>query len=84
VSLAMGLFFWARGLAPVDAGKFIAPLMVWAAYALALALRLRGRLLSIRFAWTCLTLFAVALLSLGPVDASRHPITNPATAAVKP
>ena len=75
VSIAMGLFFWARGLAAVDAGKFIAPILVLAAYSTALGLRLRGRLLSIRFAWTCLALFAFALLSLGPVDASRHPIT---------
>lgn len=81
VSLAMGLFFWARGLAPVDAGKFIAPIIVWLAYGAALGLRLRGLLLSKRFAWTCLVLFPVALLSLGFVDASRHPITPPAKAA---
>ena len=78
ISIAMGLFFWARGLAAVDPGKFIAPIFVLAAYSTTLVLRLRGRLLSIHFAWTCLALFAVALLSLGPVDASRHPITiNP-------
>ena len=81
MSLAMGLFFWARGLAPVDAGKFIAPIIVWAAYGSALGLRLRGWLLSKRFAWTCLVLFPVALLSLGFVDASRHPINPPAKAA---
>jgi ABC-type uncharacterized transport system permease subunit len=84
VSLAMGLFFWARGLAAVDPGKFIAPILVLAAYGTALGLRLRGRLLSIRFAWTCLALFAFALLSLGPVDASRHPITNPAATVMTP
>ena len=76
-SLAMGLFFWARGLAAVDAGKFIAPILVWTAYAAALGLRLRGRLLATRFAWTCLVLFPIALLSLGFVDASRHPINSP-------
>jgi hypothetical protein len=32
----------------------------------------RGRLLATRFAWACLLLFGCALLSLGPVDASRH------------
>jgi hypothetical protein len=32
-----------------------------------------GRLLAKRFAWTCLALFAAALLSLQAVDESRHP-----------
>ena len=41
--------------------------------ALALALRVLGRLLAKRFAWTCLALFAAALLSLKAVDESRHP-----------
>ena len=84
VSLTMGLFFWARGLAAVDPGKFIAPIFVLAAYGTALGLRLSGRLISIRFAWTCLVLFAFALLSLGPVDASRHPITSPAATVWTP
>jgi len=26
----------------------------------------------VRFAWVCLVLFLVALLSLGPVNSSRH------------
>lgn len=81
VSLAMGLFFWARGIAAVDAGKFIMPILVWTAYGTALGLRLRGRLLAKRFAWTCLVLFPLALLSLGFVDASRHPITPPVKTA---
>ena len=77
VSLMMGLTFWAQGIAAVDAGKFIAPLVVWVAYGAALGLRLRGQLLAKRFAWTCLVLFPIALLSLGFVDASRHPINLP-------
>ncbi len=81
VSLAMGLTFWAQGVGAVDFGKFVSPLIVWAAYILTLTLRLRGQLLAKRFAWTCLALFALALLSLGPVDASRHPITPAAKAA---
>jgi ABC-type uncharacterized transport system permease subunit len=76
-SLALGLFYWARGFAPVDAGKFVVPLLVWAAYGVALGLRLRGQLLSKRFAWTCVILFPIVLLSLGFVDASRHPINPP-------
>jgi hypothetical protein len=48
---------------------------VWLAYLLALLLRLGRKLVSQRLAWTCLALFAAALLSLGPVNASRHPVT---------
>ncbi len=84
VSLTMGLIFWARGIAAVDAGKFIAPILVFAAYGTALGLRLRGQLISKRFAWTCFILFPVALLSLGFVDASRHPINPPAKTANNP
>jgi len=42
------------------------------AYATAFALRLSGKLLARRFAWTCLILFVAALLSIDVVDASRH------------
>jgi ABC-type uncharacterized transport system permease subunit len=81
VSLALGLIFWARGLAPVDTGKFIAPIIVWTAYSATLGLRLRGQLISKRFSWTCLVLFPLALASLAFVDASRYPINPPAKAA---
>jgi ABC-type uncharacterized transport system permease subunit len=81
LSLTMGLIFWAKGVAAVDAGKFIAPIIVWTAYSTALGLRLRGQLLSKRFAWTCLVLFPVALGSLGFIESSRHPINPPPKAA---
>jgi ABC-type uncharacterized transport system permease subunit len=74
-SLAVGSAYWLRDFASVDAAKLLATVAVWAAYAAALGLRLRGRLIAKRFAWTCLALFAAALISLGPVNASRHPIT---------
>jgi ABC-type uncharacterized transport system permease subunit len=77
-SVAVGLLYWSRDPATVTAAKFLTTLGVWVAYATALALRLKGRLLAKRFAATCLALFAAALLSLWPVDASRHP-----TVAVK-
>lgn len=72
-SLAVGLAYWLREPGSVSAAKFLATLGVWFAYAAALGLRLRGRLLAKRFAGVCLFLFAAALLSLGPVDSSRHP-----------
>lgn len=72
------LVYWLRDPATVNIAKLLVTVGVWAAYTAALGLRLRGVLLARRFAWTCLVLFAAALISLGPVDASRHP-TAPAT-----
>jgi ABC-type uncharacterized transport system permease subunit len=71
-SLAVGSIYWLRDTSTVNPAKFLATAAVWFAYAAALALRLLGRLLAKRFAWTCLLLFVAALISLGPVDASRH------------
>jgi ABC-type uncharacterized transport system permease subunit len=77
-ALAVGSVYWIRDPGSVGPLKLAATVAVWAAYAAALGLRWRGRLLARRFAWTCLALFAAALLSLGAVDSSRHPDTDPA------
>lgn len=74
ISLAVGSVYWVRDISTVNLTKLLVTLSVWIAYATALTLRLRGVLLAKRFAWACLALFVVALLSLGPVDRSRHPI----------
>ena len=73
-SLGVGSVYWLRDPSSVDVAKLIVTLAVWFAYAAALLQRLRGRLLANRFAWTCLALFAAALLSLGPVNRSRRPV----------
>lgn len=78
-SLAVGSVYWLRDLSSVNLTKLFATVFVCIAYGITLALRLNGRLLAQRFAWACLVLFAAALLSLGPVDASRHS-TVPLTA----
>jgi ABC-type uncharacterized transport system permease subunit len=75
VSLAVGAAWWLRKTESVDAPKIVATVSVWAASALVLGLRLNRRLLAGRFAWTCLVLFAAALLSLWAVNSSRHPAT---------
>ncbi len=80
-SLGVGAVYWVRDLSSVNTTKLVITIAVWVAYALALGLRLNGRLLAKRFAWACLALFAAALLSLGPVDKSRHPMT-PDTASL--
>ncbi len=74
-SLAVILAYWLRDTASANPSKILVTAAVWAAYGTALALRLRSVLLAKRFAWTCLVLFALALVSIGPVDASRHPVT---------
>jgi HemX protein len=71
-SLAVGSVWWLRDTASADQGKILVTVAVWAAALTVLGLRLAGRLLAQRFAWACLGLFLAALLSLGPVDSSRH------------
>jgi ABC-type uncharacterized transport system permease subunit len=80
LSLAVGSVYWVRDPASVSAGKLLATVGVGLVAATALALRLRGRLLAQRFAWACLILFAAALISLGLVNASRHPEDGPVPA----
>lgn len=80
LSLAVGSAYWLRDTDSVNQPKLIVTVAVWLAYVTALTLRLRGRLVSRRFAWTCIVLFAVALGSLGPVNSSRHhavPVQHP-------
>jgi HemX protein len=79
-SLAVGSVYWLRAKETVDTVKIVVTVSVWIAYGTALGLRLRGRLVARRLAWTLVVLFATALLSLYFVDASRHPM--PAAAAL--
>jgi HemX protein len=71
-SLGIGSIHWLQDLASVDTPKLLTAAL-WLAYVVALVLRLSRRLISQRLAWVCVVLFAAALLSLGPVNASRHP-----------
>src|SRR5580692_6686010 len=73
LALVFGSVYWSRDTATVNHSKLAATIAVWAVAAAALGLRAVGRLLARRFAWTCLALFAAALLSLKAVDDSRHP-----------
>ena len=76
ISLAVGSVYWVRDMSTVNLTKLIATLAIWIAYTTALTLRLRGVLLAKRFAWACLALFVAALLSIRPVDQSRHPVAR--------
>jgi HemX protein len=83
-ALAFGSVYWSRDTATVGHVKLAATVAVWAASAAAFGLRAAGLLLARRFAWTCLALFAGALLSLEAVDASRHPGTAQASVRTQP
>ncbi|MDB6095246.1 MAG: Cytochrome biosis protein [Verrucomicrobia bacterium] len=72
VSLAVGAAYWVRDTSTVNLTKLYITIAVWAAYVVMLALRTRGVLIAKRFSWAGVLLFAAALLSLWPVDASRH------------
>lgn len=71
-SLAVGAVYWIRDLQSVNLTKLLLTVAVWLAYAVVLWLRRRELLIAQRFAWTGVILFGCALLSLWPVDASRH------------
>jgi HemX protein len=72
LSLSVGASWWVRDTATVDGPKLAVTIGVWCAYFITLLLRWRRRLVSARFAWVCVALFFAAMLSLGPVNASRH------------
>jgi ABC-type uncharacterized transport system permease subunit len=71
-SLAVGSVYWLDDTGTVNAPKLVATAAIWVACTVALGLRLAGRLLAKRLAWTCILLFAAAILSLWPVDSSRR------------
>ena len=80
LSLSVGASWWVRNTDTVDAAKLTVTVCIWLAYLVAWLLRWRGWLVSVRFAWVCIVLFVLALMSLKPVNASRH-MTTPVPAA---
>jgi ABC-type uncharacterized transport system permease subunit len=72
ISLSLGAAWWVRDLASVDSPKLFFTVGVWFAYLIVLGLRVRARLVSVRFAWVCLAMFCLALGSLYFVNSSRH------------
>lgn len=82
-SLAVGSVYWFRDTSTVELPKLTITVAVWLAYAVALALRFASLLLAKRLAWTCVALFAAALISLGPVNSSRKTLP-PAQATHQP
>ncbi|WP_233256515.1 cytochrome c biogenesis protein CcsA [Opitutus sp. ER46] len=81
VSLAIIWMFWLRAPQTAALTKVIAAMIIWAVGTAVLGLRLRGLLLSRRFAWACLVLFIGALGSLVAVDHNRRPAPAAAISA---
>jgi HemX protein len=80
-SLGVGAAWWGRDTASVNLPKLLITVGVWAVYLTMLLLRWRALLVSVRFAWVCLVMFFLALLSLGPVNSSRPAHYVPLTPA---
>ncbi len=72
VSLLVGSLYWVPHFDNVSILKLLSSLLLWVAYSASLLFRVRNRLVARNFAWTCVALFGFALLSLWPVDSSRH------------
>jgi len=71
-SLGVGASWWVRVIESVDQPKLVVTVTVWFVYLVVWLLRWRAKLVSVRLAWVCLLMFIIALLSLGPVNSSRH------------
>lgn len=67
-SLAIGAVYWSREIGFVDLPKLGTTIVVWFAYGILLLLRFRQTLSYKQYSWTCIAVFAAALLSLEAVD----------------
>jgi HemX protein len=76
VSLAVGSVYWIQEPESVNGAKLLMTVSLWAAYAVAYGLRQRQVLIADSLAWSCIVLFCAALISLAPVNASRHSVVE--------
>ncbi len=67
-SLAIGAVYWFRETESVDLSKLGTTIVVWFAYGILILLRSRQTLSYKQYSWTCIAVFATALLSLEAVD----------------
>lgn len=71
LAMAMGAWGWLAKEMNVPGLKLTFAVVVWVAYGVVFAVRSRHWLIARPFAWSCLFLFGLALLTLWPVDAAR-------------
>jgi len=81
-ALSVGYVHWVHDRESVPVYKILITGSIWATYSLALFLRWRGLLITKRLAWTCIALFGAALISLGPINASRKAPATPVAAPI--
>jgi len=72
ISLTVGSVYFVQKPVSVNWVKLSVTIAVWIVYSTALILRWRGRLYAARFSWTCVVLFLLAMMSLGPVNANTR------------
>jgi HemX protein len=72
VSIAIGALYWVSNMEQIGLSKLLPTLALWIAYWLVLILRLLNQLTGSSLAKTCLALMAAALITLWPVEHSRH------------
>ncbi|MCC5790664.1 MAG: cytochrome c biogenesis protein CcsA [Opitutales bacterium] len=71
VSLLLGGVNWSQGEGTLYTNKFISTLALWLCYLILMFLRWRQTLQPASQAWAYIGLFLIALITLGPVNASR-------------
>jgi HemX protein len=72
---------WFQQPGGVSAAKLVVTILVWVGYLVAAWLRWRGRLVAQSYAWSCVALFVLAIISLWPVEAGHHAPANSPTPA---
>jgi ABC-type uncharacterized transport system permease subunit len=77
IAVALGVLDWLQQPGGVSAAKLIVTIAVWIGYLVVAWLRWRNRLVARAYAWSCVILFVLAVFSLWPVSAGKHP-ANPA------
>ncbi|MEM6884257.1 MAG: cytochrome c biogenesis protein CcsA [Verrucomicrobiota bacterium] len=76
ISFACGIGIYTEGQQEVNVMKLVVTGGVWGAYLFLLVLRWREIYVGLSFARWCIILFAIALLSLWPVDSATHSQTG--------
>jgi len=69
IAIAMGFANLLKEQDGVGYGKLIAAMVVWLSYLITYRIRVSKRLIASQFAWACVLLFLMALLSLWPLNA---------------
>ncbi|AWT60383.1 MAG: hypothetical protein DF168_01592 [Candidatus Moanabacter tarae] len=70
-SLFVGAYYWVGNGELVRLPKLLTTSSIWVAYLIILCLHRTNRLLPLKFAWYCILLFAIALISIWPVASNR-------------